>query len=356
MEKNKLPFRSLLLLNLLATLSPMMRLLPRLPAALSGRAAWLSVLLAAPGVLLYALMLADGFRGGPGGMERFRAAWGPRLGTVPGLLTLLWLLLLLAYGVRASAERLISTVFNGGKLWCFCLLLALMAAVGGRGSLKQLARSAGILGCLLLLGLLPLLIPALGRLRPENLLPVTAKDLGPALVGAAPVLSLLSLPAFLLLLADEVEPGERRTGFFFGLMGLGAALLVILCTVGTLSAALAAKLQYPFFIMIRGLRLFGSLERLEAVVLGLWVMSDFACLSEEVLLIRRLLGGLFHGIPERASALIAALSGFGGALLLGSRALYSMERGAVLVMAGNLIVTLLLVPVTEGRLRKRDRK
>ena len=34
MEKNKLPFRSLLLLNLLATLSPMMRLLPRLPAAL----------------------------------------------------------------------------------------------------------------------------------------------------------------------------------------------------------------------------------------------------------------------------------------------------------------------------------
>ena len=53
------------------------------------------------------------------------------------------------------------------------------------------------------------------------------------------------------------------------------ALLLCLTTEGVFGARLTAKLSYPFFTMVRGLSLPGRMQRFDAVVIALWVLTDY---------------------------------------------------------------------------------
>lgn len=57
------------------------------------------------------------------------------------------------------------------------------------------------------------------------------------------------------------------------------ALALFVTTVGTFGAELAQNLHYPFFAMIRGIRIFDLLDRVEALVVAQWVITDFILVS-----------------------------------------------------------------------------
>ena len=49
--------------------------------------------------------------------------------------------------------------------------------------------------------------------------------------------------------------------------------------IGILGAELTAKLNHPFFTMLRNVSLFHAVERFGALVIGLWVLPDFVLVS-----------------------------------------------------------------------------
>ena len=273
------PGRQLRSLIAAALLSPATRLIPGSAAALGGRSAWAGPLLAFPPLLLYVWATC-----------RLRRQMAPgeglpelalrRLGRVGGGVFLLllgaWLLLCCGFTLRAGAERLLVTVYprSGPAVFVLCLgALALLAALGPFRSLLRLGRMALPL---LLLTMLPILLAAFRAVDVTELLPPVPADPPALLHSALPSLDLLSfaLAALCLFPAGQEAGGFRRTGLWLlglalGLAALGAAVQ------GRFGAALSARLAAPFFALVRNLVFFRSLERVEALVVGLWILPDF---------------------------------------------------------------------------------
>ena len=109
----------------------------------------------------------------------------------------------------------------------------------------------------------------------SELLPLDGKGL---LCSSFPALDLL---AFALAARFFFLPGEAGRGEAFLPCALRLGLFcLLLCGVGVavqgrFGAALSARLSAPFFALVRNLVFFRSLERMEALVVGLWILPDF---------------------------------------------------------------------------------
>ena len=261
-----------------ALLSPALRLIPGSAAALGGSSAWLGPLAALPLALLYAALLRRlrrTLRPGERFPELVRRALGRRLGGAVLLLFALWLLLYTGFLLRAGADRLQITAYprsGPGFFVCSLGLLLLMAALGPFRSLTRMARVAGPV-LFAVLGLM--LWKAAKTVDCSELLPLEGEGL---LCSAFPALDLL---AFGLAARFFFSPGSEGKGEgFLPCAARLAGFSLLLCAIGAavqgrFGAALSARLSAPFFALVRNLVFFRSLERMEALVVGLWILPDF---------------------------------------------------------------------------------
>ena len=279
LKQDPYPGRQLRSLIAAALLSPVTRQIPGSAAALGGRAAWAAPLAALPALLFYAWLLSRLRReleSGEALPEYALRRLGRRGGRAALLALAAWLLVLAGFTLRFGAERLQVSSYprSGPALFVVCLgIPALLAALGPFRSLLRLGRM-----------ILPVLLTALGlilfsafrSLEFTELLPLGPADAPDLLRGALPSLNLLSfaLSALCLFPAGRKAGGFRRTaawtlGLSLLLTALGAAVQ------GRLGAALSARFAVPFFALVRNLVFFRSLERMEALVVGLWILPDF---------------------------------------------------------------------------------
>ena len=268
-------------LSTIMLLSPALRLYPYASTALAGRAAWLSAALAALPMVLYLCLLSlvlEQRQAGEGLAELSLRLLGPRLGR--GLLALLslWLLADAAFVLRSGADRFVSTIFPSSTPAPFVLSMGLLAVIAALGSPRSLARVARLIQPLLLGTLLILFLVSFRSIRWENLLPLTVYDLLPAIKGTFPLLDVLSLGLFLpcfLLEHVDAAPDDFRFSLIW-LWGFSALMtLLAVAVLGVFGPELTLQLSKPFFTLVRNLVFFRSLERVEALVVALWIFPDF---------------------------------------------------------------------------------
>ena len=360
-QKEAFSARQLRALFTVALLSPALRLIPGSAAALAGRPAWASPLAALPALLLYAGVLhklSSALRPGETLPQLALRALGQRLGRAVLLLLGGWLLLYAGFVLRAGADRFQVTVYPRTGPAFFVVTMGLLVLFAALGRMRSLVRVARMTEPVLLLTLLLILLAALRSLDLTELLPVTVMDAGSLLYGALPAVDLLSfgLAMPLFFAADKSRP-TASFGASALWLGGGALLLVALgaAVEGHFGAALSTRLSAPFFALVRNLVFFRSLERLEALVVGLWIFPDFllAALSLQAgQRCLRLAMGKVPGPGERRLSMangrwIIWLSG-GAVLALG---LGIAPNPALLlrwsrswIPAGSMILSLLLIP------------
>jgi len=54
--------------------------------------------------------------------------------------------------------------------------------------------------------------------------------------------------------------------------------------VGSIGKEYVSALSYPFFVMARDLSIFSGVERIEALVVGLWLLPDFVLITVELMI------------------------------------------------------------------------
>ena len=266
-------------------LSPALRLFPAEAAASAGGAAWLAGLLAFLPAALYLFFFFRVLRlrrEGEGLCELLARALPGRTGRMALLVLALWLAVYAGFVLRSGADRFIIAVYPNAPVGFFVLSMAAAALTASFASYRDAARTAKLVfpavgGVLALV-----LLAALGQVRGENLVLLRAADASGLLRGALPGLDVLVwaiyVPAFAL---GEVQKGCFSFSRLLAALAGSCAVLALMSAdvVGSFGAPLAASLSWPFFSLVRNLVFFRSIERVEALVVALWVFPDFLIVS-----------------------------------------------------------------------------
>lgn len=274
-------------LNLCAMLllAPALRLFPSATAEAAGRGAWLSAAAAIPFMLLYVLLLSrfmEKRREGEGLAELTLRCLGRRAGRAMLLLFSAWLLLYGGFVLRSGADRLITTVFPYSSPWVFALSMGLVCLFAALGPARSLFRSSKLVQPVVLGVLFFVLIFALFTVEKNALLPLVPGDTGPVFLGSLAAVDILSMVVYVS--CFMIGPCPKTPGLFKATSvwtGLSLLLLTAMNTaiIGNLGAELVTKLTRPFFSLVRNMVFFNGLQRIEALVVALWIFPDFILVS-----------------------------------------------------------------------------
>ncbi len=261
-------------------LSPLLRSVPRAAVTIAGRGVWISmipaffILLA---LVLFLNVLIRRLRPGEGFADLFMRWLGPAGGRIILLLYGLWFLLYAGFVLRSGAARLVAAVYPDSPIFPFLAIMLTLCLLAALGTLRAAGRTAFLLQSFLLAALGLILLSAAPNITFKNLLPIPLDNISGILLGSLPFAAMGSLGAcfpFLLSYVEPIEePGRKAIPLVLGFVFIG----IILCleVVGTFGPGLTARLSFPFFLMVRDISVFRITQRIEAVVVVLWIFADF---------------------------------------------------------------------------------
>ena len=285
--KSKTQFnkRQLLTLGTIMMLAPALRLFPGQAIRLAGRANWLSGFAAMPLLLFYLYFISRFIgcrRDGENLQELILRGLGPTLGKIALALMSAWLLLYAGFVLRSGSDRLIVTIYPNSAPPPFSVTMGLLALIAALRDPRSLVRFARMVRPVLMIVLLLIFIFSLFSIDFGNLLPVTVDDVLPVFTGSLVATDIIAAMAFAMCLI--VGEADRSSHKFSSLSvwALGGCLLLTLLSVvitGIFGVELTARLSLPFFTLVRNLVFFNTVERVEALVVILWIFPDFLLVS-----------------------------------------------------------------------------
>jgi len=294
MDKDAISTGNLLEIAFLTMLSPGVRMIPRLSAAAAGGGAWLSILPAAVvGVFLTLelLWIQRSTGTGKGMPDLILMAFGSHAGGYLLILCGMWYAFYCGFVINTSAERLISTVYiEDGKV-LFVGACGIAGFLASNRGLKGLGRFSRMVGPGILAVIAITAVLGIENVKTEWAAPGQDTDIKSLLRAAVPIIDCMTLIPML----GYLKGGG--TSEFQTKDVLKTVLKTIICfgvlsyvTIGALSAPVTAKLENPFFVMVRDIKAADIIERIDAVVVGIWVLTDYMIVSLMLTVSSTLLG------------------------------------------------------------------
>lgn len=279
-ERNQLMAFSWLLL-----LTPALRLFPSEASRLAGRGAWLSALVSALPLALYVFFLTrfmDHRQEDEGMGELIVRSLGGRGGRAVLPLFGLWFGLYAGFVLRSGAERFLTTVYSNSTPEFFSVVLGTAALIAALGSPRSMARVAKMVLPVVLGVMLLVLISALSSVDASNFLPLSAADAVPVVLGVVPGVNIIAAVLYIVCFieGDTRRRPERFRAFMIWVV-LACLMLstIIFELFGAFGPELTSQLTRPFFSLVRNMVFFKAVERIEALVVSLWVFPDFLIVS-----------------------------------------------------------------------------
>ena len=338
-----------------ALLSPVARRIPTSLVMVSGSAAWLAAPIAAVPLVVMIAFMGRILRSGRSLGELFELSLGKIPGRALVLGISLWLTFYCGFIFRSSAYRFTSTVYPSAGGWLFIVLSAVCCLPIAMGRFSAIARLAMLLRPLLLAVLVGVFLLSVGAWDLRGVFRVEEAELLPALQSGFTLLNTLSVAVYLGFMEHRCSEGFRsRSYLLWAAVLLAVAEMLCLGCLGVFGAEMTAKLNFPFFMLVRDVRVSDSFARMEALVLALWIFADAVHVSLLLHIVSgnlgRVLGGerRVHALIATAAAAVAGLAMPGDMLGVG---LFS----EIIVPGGNALIIFALVPAVAavGWLRRR---
>lgn len=273
--------RQLRALCFTASLAPVTRLLPKMTAQIAGSASWIAPLCALPMLLLFCAVLSEFMkqrREGEGLAEASVRLCGRGAGGAVLLIMAVFMLFNAGFILRSGAHRLISTIYPASGPWVFIISMLILGTAAAMGPVKALPRAGRVFAPILAAVMLLTLAFSVSSVEIRNILPVTTASVGQLFISGLAVVEIYGGVLFSAAILEDRTPLEgHRFSFCAAWLSAAALLLTVLCAViiGCYGAKLTASFAHPFFSMIRDVTLLKTVERIEALVAALWVLSDF---------------------------------------------------------------------------------
>ncbi len=319
-DNNKITVRQTITIFMVSTLSAAIRLFPTDCAKISGQAAWLAPLYAAPPLLLLFYLLSSMFKkSGVNNLgEAFELSLGKAAGKALLALYLLWMIILYLLYIRYYSERLLSTIFPNTDIRFFMLVMMLLIFMSARGRLEVFARFtelAFLIFTVIMALFFLLLIPGI---KAENLLPITFFDLLPSAKAAYPILGIWGYIILLFFFGNDIlnKDQVRNLAIKSTIFLAATNILIIATVVGSIGPKVVERMPIPFFSAIKTISLMETFDRMESILLSVWIVSDFIVITTFAFIISHILKQLFSTRETKYLASPLAFLGYSGSQFL----------------------------------------
>lgn len=358
-SKGKISVRQAMLLFIISTMSPAIRLFPQITAIMAGKAGWLAPLPAIIPLILLVFLVNSFF--GKNKNVNLSDIYSDILGNIAGkivvFLYIIWLLVLLSLYTRYYSERLLSSIMpDTSQVFLLISLLALVF-IAARKGLVIIARANEVFFPLIIFTFLLAFLFSISDIKYRNLMNVSYIDALPVLKSSFNIVTVWGYYLLFFFFADKIQNIEYIKKFSFrGLIILfTTTFLMMIMTIGTLGSRLASHVSLPFFMVIKNISILEALDHFESILLAIWVISDFIIISMFTLIIANMFKSLLNLSHVRTTiSPIVVFAGIGALYMYGNR--FELEtfssRIAVFV---NIIFEYIfpLIIFGIGKLRKK---
>jgi hypothetical protein len=318
--------RQIFIMFIMSTFSPAIRLFPILCASYGGVAGWLgpAVAVAAFVPLVAALAAMFGSGGAPADLgDAFEMAFGRAGRQIALVFYLAWTLLLCAVYVRYYAERLMSTIFPNVDIRFFLIPMLALIYVSARGRIETFARFAEITILIFTAAFAVLFALFIPGVKIGNLLPLTPGDAVPAARSAFPVVSIWGYFTLFFFLGEYIGNKEdiKKHARAAILYLAAVTTLTLISVTGSLGYRTVTRMPAPFFSAAKLIEVVRSFDRMEAILLSLWVVSDFVTILAFTFIAMNILKKLLGTTTARRFASPLTLFGYAGGLAVAANGL-----------------------------------
>lgn len=341
-EKGKITVRQTMLLTLTTVCSPLVRIVPNFAAYNARQAAWVVPLI---GCVLFMPIVYVFYsfakqHGDKDFIEIMNQVCGKIISKVISFVFLIWIIFLSALYLRYYAERLLSTILPNVHILIFLISMGAVSWAVARKSAVTLARMNEVIIIAVVITLVACAVFAIPKINIDNLRPVSTLDIIPSLKGSLGIMGLWSYMPFLFMFLPiiknrvDIKSSGVKAVIYLALF----SLLAIVIAVGILGNLILTLPPVPFFLAIKQISVFGYIERLEAFVISLWLISDFVLLAVFMTLAGNITKGIFAFQESRPMTTAYIFIIFPLSFMISRNLFELQEFSRKFVVYGNLVL------------------
>ena len=358
-ERGRISLNQAIFLVVTAMFSPFVQLMPSYTTRFAGQAAWVSAVWAFV-IFLPIIFILGSFAKKYSDMDFIEIMddiCGKVISRIFAFIYLAMVVMLAALYLRYYCESLLSTALPYVSPYIFLTSMAAVVWAAARKSTVTFARMNEIMMCVILLSFIVCSVFSVPSMNIRNFLPVSYLDIVPSLRGSVGVLAVWSYIPIVLLFLPNVNGKENINAVCMKthIAVFAIALAVMAVTEGVLGSGTAAIVQIPFFTAVKQISVFGYIERIESLVVSLWVISDFTLITLFITLAYSITKRLFgmSGGRSVVSAYIFII--FPLSMLLG-RSVFELQNFSNMVVVYLNVILGIGVPAAVfllGKIRRR---
>lgn len=259
--------------------SPCIRYIPSFTIKQAGNAAWLSII----GAMILAIIYLINWNAI---MKKYESVsyvnilkdiMGKFLGSILVIIFFLWITLMISYNVRVYAERILSSTTPNIDMVLLVGIFFLASIYILRSGLVTIARMAEIFMMIILSVFILASILVLPKIDVTNFFPITYLDIVPSMKGSLGIIAIWSYISILFMYFDKVTVRKqyKKLNFKLYISLVVISLLIIIVPLGLFGKIVSLKMPVPFLNSIMEISFFDTIERIDAAIILLWVITDF---------------------------------------------------------------------------------
>lgn len=211
----------------------------------------------------------------------FEQVYGKFFSKILIVIYIIWLFILLAVQTRFFGERIVANTFTYAPIQIFIVSILGMIYVCSRSKIYNLAKFCEITFTMFISIAIFIAIVSPANVDINNFLPVTIYDTVPILKGTFIIVSMFSMGWFVMFFGEEIKKKEDlfKKGVRGAILFSMLCILMIVSTIGLFGDKLTGAFVQPFFMAIKKVNIFNSIENIESIFISVWMIADFAVLT-----------------------------------------------------------------------------
>jgi len=278
-QSDKITAKQAFLLFFTLGFSPSVRLFPAVAAKNAKQAGWLTPIISFLLLFLLINIIQSLYKNNEckSLQEIMLNVTGKIIGRFLIVINIVYCMILNAAYVRFYAERLTSSIYHSINIEVFIVIMLIICAFVLYSGIVVITRMNQILLPFIGIMFMSITLLILGKLEVKNILPISYLDIIPIAKGSIGITAICSYATIVFYFGDKIKGTDKikKSGINVAIISFIFLVLMILATIGALGHNVVAKFPYPFFAATRLISLFETVERIESILVALWIMADF---------------------------------------------------------------------------------